>query len=271
MRLGVSSHTFVWAVGVPGFPQPARPLSASGLLDRAAELGVRVVQIADNLPLDRLPQAELQSLAAKAGDLGIDLEVGTCGIQPQHLLNYLRLATVLRSPLMRVVIDTEEDQPPEDAVVRSLRQVLPQYEQAGVTLAIENHDRFPAASLAGILQRCESPRVGVCLDTANSLGCGEDLHTVLRTLGRWVVNLHIKDFAVTRLPHKKGFVVEGRPAGAGQLDIPGLLAELKALGREANAILELWPPPEPTSEASIAKEAAWTRQSIDYLRRYITA
>ena len=52
-RLGISSYTFAWAIGVPGHPTPS-PLSAFDLLERAAEYGVGVLQIADNLPLDRM-------------------------------------------------------------------------------------------------------------------------------------------------------------------------------------------------------------------------
>ncbi len=269
MRLGVSSYTFVWAVGVPGYERPRQPLTAAGLLGLAGELGVRVVQIADNLPLDRLTAAERKSLLRQANELDIGLEVGTCGIGPEHLRTYLQLAVELRSPLVRIVIDTEDVQPAAGEVVRTLRGVLPEFESAGVTLAIENHDRFPAAELAAIIDRCTSPQIGVCLDTANSLGCGEDLHTVVRLLGPWVVNLHVKDFTARRLPHNKGFVIEGCPAGEGVLDIPRLLADLRRLGRDPSVILELWPPPEATIEQSLAKELAWTRQSIRYLRELI--
>ena len=59
MQLGISSYTFSWAVGIPGYPQPLQPLTALALLDRASELGVGVVQIADNLPLDALPPLKL--------------------------------------------------------------------------------------------------------------------------------------------------------------------------------------------------------------------
>jgi sugar phosphate isomerase/epimerase len=269
MRLGVGSYTFVWAVGVPGYEQPPEPLTAAKLLDLAAELGVGLVQIADNLPLDRLTAAERQSLLRQAEGLGIGLEVGTCGIRPEHLRTYLRIASELRSPLLRVVIDTEDEQPAVDDIVQSLGQVLPDFESAGVTLAIENHDRFPAAVLASLIERCGSPRLGICLDTANSLGCGEDLQTVLRVLGPWIVNLHIKDFTARRLPHNKGFIVEGCPAGEGLVNVPRLLAELQRLGRDASAILELWPPPEATIQQSIAKELDWTRRSLRYLRGYI--
>jgi len=270
VRLGISSYTYVWAAGVPGFPQPARPLTAEGLLAKALELGVRVVQIADNLPLDRLSESELEHLAGTAIERGISIEVGTCGINPAHLRTYLQLAVRLQSPVVRVVIDTDAHRPSADEVVAAFREMLPQFERATVCLAIENHDRFPAMTLAQIVERTGSKHLGICLDTANSLGCGEDLHTVLRVLGPYVVNLHVKDFQVERLPHKKGFTVVGCPAGQGVLDIPRLLAELRDLGRDPSVILELWPPPEAGIEASIAREEAWAADSIRYLRQFVT-
>lgn len=269
MRLGISSYTYVWSVGVPGYPQPTRTLTAEGLLARAAELEVRVVQIADNLPLDRLTVAELDRLAKRAEELRIDVEVGTCGIEPEHLREYLSIARRLRSPLLRTVIDADSSQPSADDVIQTLRGVLPDFARAGVCLAIENHDRFPAATLAKIIERCDSRHVGICLDTANSLGCGEDERTVLAGLGPRVVNVHVKDFRATRLPHKKGLIIEGCPAGQGVLDIPRLLTRLRELKRDASVILELWPPPEPTIDECMAKEETWTRESIRYLRQFV--
>jgi sugar phosphate isomerase/epimerase len=151
----------------------------------------------------------------------------------------------------------------------ALRSVLPDCERADVCLAIENHDRFRAATLAAILERLGSSRARLCLDTANSIGCLENLETLLSALGHWIVNVHLKDFAIFRPPHHKGFVVEGRPAGQGQLDIPWLLARLRALGCDPNVILELWPPPAVTVDEAVAREEAWAAESIGHLRRLI--
>ena len=118
MRLGISSYTYTWAIGVPGHP-PARPMGAIELLDKAAQLGVRVVQIADNLPLDRLPPGELDALERRAATLGIGIEVGTRGIAPDHLRAYLRLAERFHSPILRVVVDTATHQPGEDEVIET--------------------------------------------------------------------------------------------------------------------------------------------------------
>lgn len=269
MRLGIGSYTYVWSVGVPGFPQAQRPLTAFDLLDKAADLGVAVVQIADNLPLHELSGTQLSELADSAKSRGITLEVGTSGIQPVHLLRYRDIAVQLQASLLRVVIDTDKQHPSADEAVTALTAVLPRFAESDVTIAIENHDRFPAATLATLMDRLDSPQFGICLDTANSLGCGEDLATVLRILGPWVVNLHVKDFCVRRLPHKKGFIIEGCPAGSGLLHIPRLLDELRGLSRDPNVILEFWPPPEGSIEASVSKEDNWAHESIAYLRQLI--
>jgi sugar phosphate isomerase/epimerase len=167
------------------------------------------------------------------------------------------------------VLDTELSHPSPGEVVETLRGVVPEFTRADVCLAIENHDRFPAATLAEIVECLGSRHVGICLDTANSLGCAEGLDTLLRVLGPWVVNVHAKDLRVARLPHQKGFIVEGCPAGQGLLDVPWLLAKLRERGRDPNVILELWPPPEATVAESVAKEDAWAAASIRYLRRFI--
>ena len=268
MKLGVSSYAYPWAVGVAG-AAPAHPTTAADLVREAKRLGVHVLQLADNLPLDRLTDAELQHLTALAHESGVDLEVGTRGITPDLLQRYLSIALTIGSPLVRTVIDTATHQPDADEIVATLRPVLRDYERAGVTLAIENHDRFKARDLVRILQRLNSPAVGVCLDTANSLGALEGTEAVLAALVPWTVNLHVKDIAILRTNRGLGFVVEGRPAGAGMLDIPALLALLAAHGRDPNAIIELWPPEQDTLEETIALERRWVERSVAYMRGLI--
>ena len=207
MRLGVSTWAFPWAIGVPGYP-PARPMDGIAFLRRAADLGVRVVQIGDNLPLDRLPPDARQALLDEAARLGLDLEVGTRGIAPAHLRRYLELAQMCGSPLLRVVIDTAEHHPDPDEIVATLGALLPDFAAADVVLGIENHDRFKAATLRTIVERLDSPHVGICLDTTNSFGAEEGPELVAEVLGPYVINLHIKDFTIRRAAHGLAGVVD---------------------------------------------------------------
>jgi len=269
MHLGIGSYSYVWWAGVPGYATPAQRLTAMQLLEQAGKLGVRVVQIADNLPLHLLSPGELRALRARADAMGLQLEVGTGGIATEDLRRYLAIAQQLGSPILRTVIDHGGERPSPDEVVVRLAPLLPAFDRAGVTLAIENHDRFKARTLLDILDRLGGARVGICLDTSNSLGCLEGPEHVVEILGARVVNLHVKDVSVLLPPHHKGFVVEGCAAGQGQLDIPWLLRRLRLLGANPNAIVELWPAPEESVDAAVAKEQAWVEQSVRYLRTLI--
>jgi 3-oxoisoapionate decarboxylase len=269
MKLGISSYSYGWAVGVAGH-EPVSPMTPLDLVARAADLGVHVLQIGDNLPLDQLSEAELSKLKRRTEQAGIQVELGARGIAPEHLRRYLALAGRFGSNILRVVIDTAVHRPSEDEVVELLRPVMPEFEGARVRLAIENHDRFAARSLALLMERIGSPAIGVCLDTANSLGAQEGIGYVAEVLAPWVVNLHVKDFSIRRLDHLMGFLVEGRPAGEGDLDVPWLLEFVRnRVPRDINVILELWPPPEERVEDTLAKEDAWVQSSVRYLRGLI--
>lgn len=268
VKLGLSSFAFNWAIGVVG-QAPATPMTPFNLLTRAASLGVHVVQFGDNLPLHRLAPWELQALAEQAAELNLEIETGTRGIGDEQLSRYIELARSLHSQILRVVVDTAQHWPGEDEIVSKCQHLVYELEQARVCLAIENHDRFKARTLERILERIASRCVGICLDTTNSIGAAEGPEEVFEVLGPWTVNVHLKDFRVRRMNHMMGFIVEGCPAGQGQLDIPWLLAGLRSQGRDPNVIVELWTPPEETLGASVAKEAAWAESSVQYLRTLI--
>ncbi len=270
MKLGLSSYALAWAVGVPGYP-PESPLDVFGFVRVAAQHGFGLVQIADNLPLAGLSADELKELKKLTRASGLEVEVGTRGIHDGNLERYLELAQFFGSSLLRVVVDSSNHHPSPDEVVATVKPLLPLFKRAGVTLAIENHDRFSAGTLAHIVTALDSPSVGICLDTVNSFGALEGPETVLETLGPFVVNLHVKDFAVRRAEHNMGFAIFGTPAGQGLLDVPKLVRRLQALGREFNAILELWPAPEATVQATVAKEARWVGESAAYLKNMFPA
>ena len=74
MRLGFSSFTIPWAIGGIEAEHPVA-MSAFELLERAHELKADVLQIADNLPIGGLTEAELLKLKALADSYSISLEV----------------------------------------------------------------------------------------------------------------------------------------------------------------------------------------------------
>jgi sugar phosphate isomerase/epimerase len=265
MRLGISSWTYPWALGVAGFPPPPRPLTLAGLLDRAAALGVGVVQVADNLPLHKLDAAERRDARHQAAGLDLTIEIGTRGVEPAHLRCYLGLAVEFDAVLLRTLTHTVESQPTLELAEQWIREVLPEFEDAGVTLGLENYERHSCRDLGALVRRLESRHVGICLDTVNSLGALETTERVVETLAPVTVNLHVKDFVIGRVQQMMGFVVTGAPAGEGMLNIPWLLRQMSQRDKNMSAILEQWPPARESVEAAIAQEREWAERGVRYL------
>jgi sugar phosphate isomerase/epimerase len=263
MKLGLSSYTYGWVVGVPGH-EPKKPLDEHGLIEKVRAHGLKLLQIGDNLPLHTFSKGRLKELGIKAAEQGIDLEVGARRLTVENLETYAEIARTLKAKLIRFVIDDRDYHPSAEEVIRILRESLSAL--GDIQLGIENHDRFKASEFREIVYEAGSDRVGICLDTANSLGAGEGLETVVAALGPVTLNLHIKDFQVKRLPHLMGFTVTGCPTGHGLVDVPFLLRRLGEFGKCRTAILEQWTVPENDIERTVCKEDEWAKASLEYLK-----
>jgi sugar phosphate isomerase/epimerase len=236
------------------------PMTLDGLCRRARELGVAVIQVCENLTSS---DDELRA----AVDGGFDVEIGTRGID--SLPEALRRAGICGSAIVRLVVDDRDDHPSPAEVISRLRGPLAMMADAGVRLAVENHDRFPSHILVEIIESLGVAHAGITLDTVNSFGALEGPAVVVKALAPYILSLHVKDFIVRRIPSQMGFVIEGRPAGSGQLDIPWLLAEISGAGRSPNAIIELWTPAAESPECTLDREADWARQSVIFMRKLI--
>ncbi len=265
MKLGIGSYAYMWSIGFAG-AEPETPLRAIDLLGKARGMGVRVVQFGPNLPLEALGRTELDEVLSASRQWGIELELGTRGLETGHLVRMTEFAAECGAALLRTVAEIGGRVPSVPEVKESLLAIEPYLERAGVCLAVENN-QMPAAAMRAAL--AGSAHAGVTLDTVNSLAIPEGTKEVARTLARLTRCLHVKDFAIRREWHMMGFRVEGRPAGQGQLEIPWLLELLEAEGASCNAILELWPPQQTTLRETIALEQRWAEESVTYLRTLI--
>jgi len=263
MRLGLSSYTYTWAVGVPG-SLPPKQLSAFDLVDKAAASGLKLVQIADNLPLETMAKSEVIDLKKYGEAIGVEIEMGGRGLAPEHVKKCLEAAKLLKSPILRMVIDGAGFEPDIKNVISIIKELMPEFKASGIKLAIENHDRFKAREFEKIIQSVGSEWVGICLDSVNSMGAGEGFEEVSKVLLPYTINLHIKDFTIRRLSHKMGIIIEGAPAGKGMLNISEMLNKLYFTNSCQSAILELWTPPEKEVEETINKE-----ESIKYLKNLL--
>jgi sugar phosphate isomerase/epimerase len=268
MQPGISSYTYTWAVGVPG-SLPQKPASVYDLIDKANSLGITLVQVADNLPLEKLDIDEIKNIFAYAVERKVTLEFGSRGLTVEHTIKCLETAKLLNSPILRMVIDSKDFEPDKETIIGLIRDLLPEFKKRNIRLAIENHDRLKAREFEDIIQSVGSDLVGICLDSVNSMGAGEGFETVSEILLPYTINLHVKDFVILRVSHKMGFVIEGTPAGKGMLNIRKITESLSALNRCNSAILELWTPPDAGIEDTVIKENKWAEESIRYLKTII--
>ena len=268
MEAGISSYTFPWAVNGQDSGTPGK-LTAAGLLDIAIQHAIKFVQFGDNLPLHALRADELHQVKETAARNGIGIQPGTRRLCMENIARYTGLAQFFNAPFIRMVIDDAGYYPGVTEIIRIIKAALPLLAQNGVVLAIENHDRFPAATLQRIIMETDPGLVGVCLDTANSLGAGEGVNEVLQALAPYTVNLHIKDIRIDRVEHKMGFVVQGAAAGDGMIDIPAIIGYLKQTSRCKTATLEVWSNPLENIARTLSNEKLLAEKSIHYLKQIL--
>lgn len=268
-RLGISTFSYPYAVGIPGF-LPEHRMDMKELIDKAAELEVQVVQIADNYPLHLLSREEQEEISKYAADKKIALEIGTRGSQCENLVRYIDISQRMNARLLRAVLDSEGDKPCPEEIVRRIGQVLPLLEEKKIVLGIENHDRIESHVFAQIMGELNSSYVGIVLDTVNSFGCEEGTKQVVDELARYTVNFHMKDFRIDRIPSTLGFRITGTIAGEGRLRMKEIVSTLEECGQsDFTTVLELWMEPEPTIEATIQKENCWVEQSVRNMKRIL--
>ncbi len=260
--IGLGTYAFFWQHS----DRVDAPLSLIGAFEAAREAGVELFQICDYAPLDTMTESELRDAAAAARDLGLRIQLGTKGIDPEHLSRFLHLAALFDSRLVRSML-TSPTGSPDTATARSwLRQTAPAYEAAGVTLALETYEQVSTVALVELIEAVSSPALGVCLDPANVVARLESPRLCVEQVAELTRNVHVKDFTFARQPGWVGFTYSGAPMGTGLHDYPHLLATVQPRERGIDEIVEHWLPWQGDAETTIRIEREWTRTTLEYLR-----
>jgi 3-oxoisoapionate decarboxylase len=260
--IGVSTYAFLWRSS----DRVEHPLTLHDILDATHANGCTVLQICDFAPFDELSTDGLTALSRHAHDLSIQLELGTRGISPDHLLRYLDMASLLEVTTVRSMLNTATHRPSEAEAVESLRRAVPRYAERGVSLALETYEQVPSNQLVRVIEAVDSQALGVCLDPANCVAGLELPDDVVATTAPYVKNWHVKDFAFTRQAGWVGFNLVGCPLGEGLLDYDSIRKAVDPETNNINRIVEHWLPWQQDAATTCAMEAQWTQHSINYLR-----
>jgi sugar phosphate isomerase/epimerase len=261
--IGLSTYAFFWQLS----DRASAPLSIHHAIERTAALGVDLFQICDYAPLETMSDSELAAVATTAQDAGVGLEVGTKGIRPAQLTRFLHVAEVLDARLLRTMFNSPGHSPTIEEAERLLRAALPDFEHAGVRIAIETYEQVPTADLMHVVDRIDSPFLGICSDPGNTVAALENPREVIERIAPRVLNMHVKDFAFTRRDGWVGFTLAGAPLGTGLLDYDHMVDAIRPNDRNINQIIEHWLPWQDDEASTVHLESEWTARSLDFLRR----
>jgi sugar phosphate isomerase/epimerase len=262
MTVGLSTYAFFWQWQTVA----DNPLSLADMIDRTAAWGVERFQICDYPRIESFDEGELAALRRHSERRGVALELGTRWIGPEHLRRFLQLADRLDVRLVRSMVNTVDHRPTTHEAIQLLKTVMPDFEGAGVTLALETYEQVPVQTLVDTVEAVSSPNLGICLDPANSVAALEHPTHTIDVTAPYVRNIHVKDFAFSRKGGWVGFTLAGCPLGQGLLDYDHMIEAVRPDERGIDQIIEHWLPWQGDSETTVKTENEWTLHNIEYLR-----
>lgn len=263
MAYGISTYAYFWRIS----ERAPQPLTLPEMLRDTHALGGEVFQICDYPLIETYDDRRLADLRTLAGELGLTLELGTRGVRTEHLLTYLELARKLDVTLVRSMLNTADHRPTPTEATGLLKETVPAYAAAGVTLGLETYEQVSTDDLLHVVRGVDSPHLGVVLDPGNSVARLERPRDVVEATAPYVVNIHVKDFAFTRRDGWVGFTYAGCPLGEGLLDYDHLTSQVRPQERGINQIVEHWLPWQGDFDTTARLEHQWTQHSINTLTR----
>lgn len=267
MLLGFGSYIFRYAIGNKNFQHDAM-LTPIEVLEKSSELGAEVLQFADNCPLDNLSKEELDNLKKRSEELNVKLEAGMAGLTKERLIKNLEIAKHLNTNLLRVATHYNNIEPSNEEIIKIIKEVLPKFQEAGVSIAIENHFTITSIELVNIINEIGNPLVGVCLDTGNSIAQKEWPRETTELLAPYCLSLHLKDFKLSMEPDGLGVDIRGKILSVDSEDIFFHIDTVKKYTTNFNVILEQWMEAEETARETLEKEEAWIKQNLINAKSY---
>lgn len=223
-----------------------------GFIDDAAARGFTGVNISlsgpdnDCLPPNRHLSGDspehLQHVAEHLQHRGLSVELDTDTVEFDRLLQAIDTAQRVHARVLRTFTHHPYGPRIVDATLRDLRAIAPAAEQAGVIIAVENHEEFTSAELAHIAATINHPWIRLLFDYGNSIPVLEPPEDALRMMQPWVVAAHMKDTVMIAAEDTPDGVTAtmGVPLGQGTIDLLGLTRTLLEAGLRRICLQNVW-------------------------------
>ncbi|MFN2199244.1 MAG: sugar phosphate isomerase/epimerase family protein [Anaerolineales bacterium] len=235
MKVGIDSYCFHRYFGevYPHQTPPDKNLTMEGFLDYAKFLDVDGVSL-ESCFFPSFDAGWLKELKAKLDEFGFDrvyawghpdgLEAGKNRPMFDDMLTHIPNAKLVGAPVMRIVASSlmfrfEPHGPQIDILVEWLKEAVKVAEEYDVKLAVENHIDYTADECVELLDRVDSPYLGLNLDTGNFLRLLDDPVEGTRKLANRVYATHIKDLKpVKGVDAREWYFFSSAPVGDGLVD-----------------------------------------------------
>jgi len=116
--------------------------------------------------------------------------------------------------------------------IAGLKKLSGLIEGLPIKIGLEPHLRSQfqeASDFDTIFTEIDSPQIGITIDTGHFHAAGVDWKAIIRQYADKIYNIHLKDMVGT----------QSVPIGEGEVDLPGLIEELRAIGYQRALALEL--------------------------------
>lgn len=235
MKVGIDSYCFHRYFGevYPHQTAPEKNMTMEDFLAYAKELDVDGVSL-ESCFFPTTEEAWFKDLKAQLDDYGFDrvyawghpdgLEAGKNRDEFESMITQVKNAKLIGADVMRVVASSlmfrfEPHGPQIDILVDWFKEAVKVAEDYDVKLAVENHIDYTSDECVELLERVDSPYLGLNLDTGNFLRLLDDPVDGTRKLASRVFATHIKDLKPVRgLNATEWYFFSSTPVGDGLVD-----------------------------------------------------
>jgi sugar phosphate isomerase/epimerase len=205
LAIGLNPYGLAYTVGLQGAGTPRanpHPIGMRGFIDLAHEAGVRCIEL-DHRWLTPLSEDELAGVRRSLGPVIRVASFWLAHEAGETLADAIRCtraigASIIRFHLTPVVeggraaLGARWTEMVEHAKATLTREA-PKVADAGLTLAIENHQDFGSEELLDLCQTL-GDHVGIVMDTGNPFSVGEDPVAFARRAAERIRHVHLKDY-----------------------------------------------------------------------------
>jgi len=285
MKIGIDSYSFHRFFGevYPEQESPPFSMTLEDFLAFAKELDVDGVSLESCFIPQREDAGYMRHIKDVLDDYGFarvyawghpdGLEGGRNEEEYKEMIKSFEQAQNIGAKVMRVVGSSlmfvhEPHQPQIDRLVKMFKEAIKVAEDYDIKMAVENHIDFTSDEILQLLERVDSPYLGLNFDTGNFLRLLDDPIKGMAKLAPYTYATHIKDLKVQRgVSPDTWYFFSSTPVGDGYVDNQKLAQMLQDVGYEGFLAVEIdFLHPDYNND-----EHAAVRQSVAELRRIVNS